>query len=71
MRFGGAETGEQQGGGVRFHRRAAIGVQGELAGRDVLFEHGVVDQRLEQRGGFGVRDRPADNPSVENIEDDA
>jgi hypothetical protein len=44
-------------------------VQCELAGRDVVLEHGVVDERLEQRGGFCVRDMPADDPAAENIDD--
>jgi hypothetical protein len=33
MRFGDAEIGEHQGGGFGLHRAAAIGMQGELAGR--------------------------------------
>ena len=36
MRFGDAEIGEHQGGGFGLHRAAAIGMQGELAGRDIM-----------------------------------
>jgi hypothetical protein len=32
VRAGGAEIGEQEGGGLGFHRSTAIGMQGELAG---------------------------------------
>jgi hypothetical protein len=36
MRFGDAEIGEHQGGAIGLHRAAAIGIQGELAGRVCL-----------------------------------
>ena len=44
MRFGDAEISEHQGGGFGFHRAAAIGMQGELAGRDIMLDDGVVEQ---------------------------
>ena len=70
MRFGDAEIGEHQGGGFGLHRAAAIGMQGELAGRDIMLDDGVVEQRLEQRRAFRVRNMPSDNPAAENINDD-
>ena len=70
MRFGDAEIGEQQGGGLGLHRAAAVGMQGELAGRDIVLDDGVVEQRFEQRGAFSVGDVPADDPAAENIDDD-
>ena len=44
--FGDAEIGEHQGGGLGFHRRTAIGMQGELAGRHGMFGGGVLEQWL-------------------------
>ena len=70
MRFGDAEIGEHQGGGFGFHRTAAIGMQGELAGRDIMLGDGVVEQGFEQRGAFRVGDLPGDDPAAENIDDD-
>ena len=70
MRFGDAEIGEQQGSGFGLHRAAAIGMQGELAGRDIVLDGGVVEQRFEERGAFRVGDLPGDDPAAENINDD-
>ncbi len=70
MRFGDAEIGEHQGGGFGLHRAAAIGMQGELARRDIMLDDGVVEQRLEQCRAFRVRNMPSDNPAAENINDD-
>ena len=70
MRFGDAEIGEHQGGGFGLHRAAAIGMQGELAGRDIMLDDGVVEQWIEQRGAFSIGDAPGDDPAAENIDDD-
>ena len=70
VRPGDAEVGQHQGGGLGLHRPAAVGVEGQLAGRHgVLFE-GVVEQRLEQDGALGIGDAPADDPAAEDIEND-
>ena len=37
----------------------AIGLKHELAGRQTVFLGRIVEQRLEQRRGFRVRDTPA------------
>ena len=42
--FDDAQVGQQQGHRFRFHRRAAIGMHGELTGFDVLFEASVFDE---------------------------
>ena len=47
MRFGDAEIGEQQGSGFGLHRAAAVGMQGELAGGDIMLDDGVVEQGFE------------------------
>ena len=70
MRFGDAEIGEHQGGGFGLHRAAAIGMQSELAGRDMMLGDGVIEQGLEQRGAFSVSNAPGDDPAAENIDDD-
>ena len=49
---------------------AAVGVEGQLAGRyGVLFD-GVIEQRLEQDGALGIGDAPADDPAAEDIKND-
>ena len=70
VRTGDAEIGEQQRGGLGLHRAAAIGVQGELTGRHVVFRDGVVEQRPEQRGAFGIGHAPADHAAAEDVEND-
>jgi len=70
MRFGDAEIGEQQGSGFGLHRAAAVGMQGELAGANIMLDDGVVEQGFEQRGAFSGGDLPGDNPPAENIDDD-
>ena len=47
--LGDAEVGEQQGHRLGGHRRAAVGVDRELAGLDALLGAGLVDQPLGQR----------------------
>src|ERR1039458_9771343 len=70
MRFGDPEIGEHQGGGFGLHRGTAIGMQGELAGLDMVLCDGVIEQGLEQRGAFSVGNAPGDDPAAENIDDD-
>jgi hypothetical protein len=45
-------------------------MQGELAGRHLVLGDGVVKQRPEQRGAFGVGDTPADDATAKDVEDD-
>ena len=63
MGLGDAQVGEQQGGGLGFHGGSAVGVQGELAGQDAVLGGGVLEQRFEQGGAFGVGDEPGHDPS--------
>ncbi len=69
MGFGHAEIGEQEGGGLGFHGRSAVGVEGELAGRDGVFFDRVLERRLEQSDAFGVGDLKARDPSAEYVDD--
>ena len=45
-------------------------MDGELTGRDVLFQAGVFDEPLGQFGAFAVGDHPANDVAAENIQDD-
>jgi hypothetical protein len=65
MRFGDAEIGEHQSGGFGLHRGAAIGMEGELAERDIMLDDGVVEQWFEPRGAFSIGDAPGDDPAAE------
>jgi hypothetical protein len=65
-----AQICEQQGGGFRLHRTAAIGMQGELARRHVVLGDRVIEQQLEQGGAFCIGDAPADHAAAEDVEDD-
>ncbi len=58
VRFNNAQVGQQQLHGFGFHRRAAIGMQRELTGRDVLRSASVLDQTPGQLGAFAVGDHP-------------
>src|SRR5664280_2546158 len=44
-------------------------MQGQLAGGDAVFGGGVLEQRLEERGAFGVGNAPADDPAAEDVDD--
>ena len=70
VRLGDAEVGQHQGGGLGLHGAAAVGVEGQLARRHDVLGEGVIEQRLEQDGAFGICDAPADNPAAEDVEDD-
>ena len=70
VRFGDAEIGEQEGGGLGFHGTATVGMQCQLAGRCGMLGGGVLEQRHEQRGAFSVSDAPANDSAAENIDDD-
>jgi hypothetical protein len=65
MRPGDAEVSEQERGGFRLHRANAIGMQRELTWRHFVLLDRVVEQRLEQRGGFRIGDTPADHAAAE------
>jgi hypothetical protein len=35
-----------------------------------VFEHGIIDERLEQRCGLGVSDMPAVDSAAVNVDDE-
>jgi len=63
-----AEIGEQQGSGFGLHRAAAVGMQGELAGGDIMLDDGVVEQGLNSVA-LSARDAPGDDLRLK-IDDD-
>ena len=66
--FGDIKIDEQLRDGFGAHAGAAVGVQGQRAGHDILFVDGIGDQLLGEFRGFPVRDHPTDNVAAENIE---
>src|SRR4051812_46225097 len=65
-----AEVGQQERRCFRLHRAAAIGMQGELAGSDVVLLDRIIEQRLEQAGGVRIGHTPTDHATAENVEND-
>ena len=51
------------------HRGAAIGMEGELTGRDALLGATVLDEPLGQFGTFAHGHHPADDVAAEHIQD--
>lgn len=67
--LGDAQVGEEQGDRLGLHAGAAVGVQSELAGADVLFVAGLGDKLLGQSGGFAGSNHPADQVAAGDIDD--
>jgi len=61
VRFADIQVHEQRGDRLRAHAAAALGVQGQRAGDDVLFVSRVGDDLLGELGRFARRDHPADD----------
>ena len=70
VRFGDTKVGQHQGRRLGLHGAAAVGVEGQLTGRDGVLFDGVIEQCLEQAGALGIGDAPADDPAAEDIEND-
>ena len=64
------EIGVELGDEFGFHRRSAVGMDGQIAGQYELPEAGFIDELFRERGGFFVGDEPADDVSAEDVEDD-
>ena len=61
---------DQKGGhGLGAHAGTAIGMQGELAGFDVMPGDCFGNKLLSQFGAFAWRDHPADDMAAEDVED--
>src|ERR1019366_5086646 len=69
VRFGHAQVGEQEGGGLGFHGGSPVGVERELAGRDVMLFDRIEEQWLEQGDALGVGDLKREKPSAEDVDD--
>jgi hypothetical protein len=61
VRLGDAEIGKQERDWLGALRRAAVGVQRQDLGGDLLLLGGLLDQRLGELGVLPVLDRPADD----------
>ena len=68
--FDDAEVSEQQGQGLRCHRRTAIGVQRELTGRNALLLARVFDKLPSLGGCLAIGDHPAGDVTAEDVEND-
>jgi hypothetical protein len=66
--FGDTQVGHQKGDRLGLHDPAAVGVNGELAGRNPMLANGFFDELLGQFGGFPVRDHPAGNVTAYPLE---
>jgi hypothetical protein len=66
--LGDAEVRQQQSDRLRGHRRAAVGVHGELAWGDALSLAAHGDQLLGEPCEFAVRQHPAHHVAAEDIE---
>jgi len=69
MGLGDAQIGEWERDRLGGHRRAAVGVDGQLVTADRLFGAGLADQHVGQLGGFTAGDHPADGVAREDIQD--
>jgi len=64
-----AEVREQERDGLGALRGAAIGVQREQRGRDLLLLGGLLNQRLSELAVLAVLHGPADDVAAEHVED--
>jgi len=69
MRFGHGQVGEQQRDGFAPHRRAAVGVQRELARLNAVLRTGLGDEAFSERRALVRRQHPADDVPAEDVED--
>jgi hypothetical protein len=69
VRFGDTQVGQQKSHWLGTHRGAAIGMQRELSGPDVLFCTTLLDQPLGQFRALAHRHHPTGNVAAEHIED--
>src|SRR5437016_2353506 len=58
MALGDTQIGHQKGNGLRLHDPAAIGMDSELAGRNLVLGDGFLDELLGQLRAFARRDHP-------------
>jgi len=70
VRLGDAEVREQHRHRLGLHRRAAVGVDGELPGLNALPLARLADELLGERGRLDVGDEPPDDVAAEHVEDD-
>ena len=69
MGLGDAEVGQQEGDGFAAHRRAAVGVEGELIRQDDLLFGSFLDELPGEFGSFARRHHPTDDVAAEDVQD--
>ena len=67
---GDSEIAEQEGDWLGCHRRAAVGVDGELARCNPLFAEGFVEELFGERRAFAMGDHPPDDITAEDVQHD-
>jgi hypothetical protein len=67
--FGDAQIGEQKGHGLGGHGGTPVGVEGELAGDDLVLGTGFGDELAGQFLALPMRHHPADDIPAEDVED--
>ena len=68
VRLGYAEVGQEQGDGLASHRAAAVCVDGELVGFDVLLEAALADETTGELGAFSPSQHPPGHVPGEDVE---
>src|SRR3954453_3015110 len=67
---GDAQIGHEQRHGLGGHGRAAIGMDGQLVGEDVVLTDGLGDELLSQLGRLTLGQQPARNVAAVDVDDD-
>jgi len=70
MRFCDARSASKQGSGFGLHRAAAVGMQGELAGGDIMLTMASSNKGLNSVALSASAMHQGDDPAAENIDDD-
>jgi len=70
MSLGDTQVGHQKGHRLGRHHPAAVGVDVELAGRNLVLADGFLNELPGQFSALARRDHPADDVAAEDIQDD-
>ena len=70
MRLGDAQIGHQKSHRLGSHDLAAVGMDGELPGGNLVFADGFFDELPGQFGAFSRRHHPAGDVATEDVQDD-
>src|SRR5689334_8057362 len=70
VRLGDAQVSHQKSDGLGGHDLAAVGMDGELPGGDLVFADGFFDELLGQFGAFPRCNHPTNDVAAEHVQDD-